>query len=132
VDHGELEVSIRVIHRDAARLRDEHQRERGEGEHLRGGKKAPVLPNGGAGDLSEAGGTGADGDGEDGQHHGRFGQCRDGHLTAAAEAAEGAAGIESAERQKEAAQPEQIDHSQHAAEQAERRFGGDHGNHQAR
>ena len=52
VDHRQFEVSGWVIHRNPARLRNQHQRERGEGEHLRGGKKAPVLPDGGSGNLA--------------------------------------------------------------------------------
>ena len=131
MDHGQLQMGGGVVDGNPAGFGDEDQKESGEGEYLGGGEEVPGGGGSDFGDFREAGGIRADGDGEDGQHHGGFGEGGDGHFAGTAEAAEGTAGIQSGEGEKEAAETEQVDHGQHAAEEAERRLGGNHGEHQA-
>ena len=132
MDHGQFQVSGGIVHRNAAGLGDQNQEQRGEGQHLGGSQKLPGIADGDSRHFGEAGRVGPDRHRKDRQHHGRFGQRRDGHLAAAAQPAERAAGIEAAERHEEAPQAEQIDHGQHPAEKAQRGLRGEHRHHQAR
>ena len=132
MNHGQFQVGGGIVHRDAARLGDQNQEHRGEGQHLGRSQKSPGIADGDSRHFGEAGGVGPDRHRKDRQHHGRFGQRRDSHLPAAAQPAERAARIEAAERQEEAPQAQQIDHGQHPAEKAQRGLRGEHRHHQAR
>ena len=92
----------------------------------------PDLAPGCASHLAEIGGAGADGNGKDGQHHGRFRNGGEGHLAAAAHAAKGAARVEPSQSQKEPSKREQTDDGQHAAKQAQRALRSEQRHHQAR
>src|SRR5262249_28869030 len=63
MNHGEFEVGGRIVDGDAAGFGDEDEEHGGAGEHLRGSEEAESVAGGDAGDLGEAGGVGADGDG---------------------------------------------------------------------
>ena len=130
VNHRQLQVRGRVVHGDAARLGQQHDEQRGKGQHMRRVEQLPGRPLGGQHHLAEIGGAGGDGHGEDGQHQRRLGHGGDGHLAAAAHAAKGAGRVQSAQRQEEPSQGEQPDEGQHAAEQAQRRRRAHHRHHQ--
>ena len=112
----------RVVHRNASRLRQQDDEHRGEGQRVRRIEELPPRPLAGQDDLAQAGRAGADGHGENGQHHRRFGNGGDGHFAAAAHPAEGAGRVQSAQGQEESAQRQQPHQRQHAAEQAQRRL----------
>src|ERR1019366_10158282 len=78
VDHGQFQMGGGVIDGNAAGFGDEDQEEGGEGEYLGGGEEVPGGGGSDFGDFREAGGIGADGDGEDGQHHGGVGEGGEG------------------------------------------------------
>ena len=94
VEHGELEVGIRVVHRNAPGLgqgQHEHGEQREQVGRLPRQRRQRAAPRG---QLAQVGGAARDRDREDHHHQGRLDQQADRHLARGAHAAEGPAGVE--------------------------------------
>ena len=121
VQHGELEVRVRVVHRNAAGLgreQHEHRREAEEVGRVPGeDPRRPAM----RGEGAEVGRAGRHRDREHDHHQDRLDQRRDRHLARGAHAAERAAGVERADRREEARQREQAEEHHRVAQRKGRR-----------
>ena len=103
VNHRQFQMRRRIVHGNAPGFREQHNEQRGERHHVRRVEHFPGRALRGLDDVADVGRTGGDGDGENGQHHRRFGDGGNGHFAAAAHAAKRAARIKSAQREKKSA-----------------------------
>ena len=137
VDHGQLEVGVRIVHRFVARLGDGDDGERRGAEQQR--RCQPGKAHGGAvaRDDAQVRAAGRRDTDRERQQQGRLHDRCDGHLAAGTHAPERAAGIERAERQEEPHQGQQPDDQQQVADAGERHAERDerhqeHGQHHGR
>ena len=121
VDHRQLEMRRRVVHRNPAGLGDQHDEEPGKREDVARAERATPCSERAAHDRAEVERSRRERGGEEPQHQGGFGERRDRHLAAAAHAAERTARIERRGREREAAEREDADQPEDAAGALERR-----------
>ena len=115
VDHGQLEVRIGVVDRDAAGLGNSHHQQRAQGEQARRTERRPATgqPVGGQppGSVVPAGMR----EREDRRQQRWFDQRRDGHLAAGAHGAECGPGVQRGQRLGEPGEREQRGDRNHVA-----------------
>ena len=127
MDHGELEVGVRVVHGLVPGLGDRDDREghRGKQERRREPGESGLHPE--PRDRPEIRRPRDDGRTHEGEEERRLDECRDRNLATAAHAPECAARIESRECEDKPAEREQSDDHEQICPAIERRASAEHG-----
>ena len=119
VDHGQLEMRGRIVHRQPPRLGQRHDEERGEGQEVARAHRLGGPIQGPRHDLAEVGGPGSQREGEHRHRDGGLGERGHRHLPARSHASERGARVEPGEREEEGPEQQQVHHHQEIADPVE-------------
>ncbi len=102
----------RVVDGQPPGLREGHDEDRAEGEQVARAQGRSGVGHGARHDLAEVGGTGAEGQGEDGERDGGLRERGHRHLAAGPHPPEGRARVEARQGEEEGPEQQEVHHHQ--------------------
>ncbi len=122
VDHRELEVRGRIVHRHPSVFRQENEEQADSDERQRGGGAPPRREQGLAEHAAQREAAREENERDEAQEQGRFRERRERHLAARSHALEARPRVEARQHQSEAAQCEQVRERDKIAREAQQRL----------